>query len=428
MSISEYTSKKWDLIVVGGGMTGVAAAVSARRMGLEVLIVEKAGFLGGAAGTCLINPFMPYFTNVNGKKFELSRGFFAELRRIMKEIGAYGGEGGENIHEEFLKIAMDRLVIREGVEVLFHTVLCGVEKEGERIRSVSVTSKAGVLTFESRYFIDCTGDADLAVAAGCPFRLGREDNLCQPMTLCFRIGNVELEKFKANRDYMQKLYKQFRAEGKIKNPREDVLIFFTLVDGMLHFNTTRVVKHNPTDPADVTEAEMIAREQMLEMYNFLHENIPGFEKAQLLYSAGEIGVRESRMIDGGHVLTEYEMKDCVKFDDAVCAANYDIDIHNPEGSGTSHYYFPAGTWYTIPYRSLVPKKSDNLLVAGRSISCTHAAQASIRVMPIVTTMGEAAGVAAGVAARTGCAFRDADVKEIQRMLKENGAFLGNEMG
>ena len=425
MGVNEYTSKKWDLIVVGGGMTGVAAAVNARRMGLDVLILEKAGYLGGAAGTCLINPFMPYSTNVDGKKFELSRGFFTELRKIMKEIGAYVGDGNENIHEEYLKIAMDRLVTREGVDVLFHAYLCGVEKDGDTITAVKAATKAGVLTFVARYFIDCTGDADLAVAAGCPFHLGREDNLCQPMTLCFRIGNIDLEKYKENREYMQKLYKQFQEEGKIKNPRENVLIFFTLVDGMLHFNTTRVVKHNPTDPKDVTEAEMIAREQMLEMYNFLHDNIPGFENSQLLYSAGEIGVRESRMIDGEHILTEYELKDCVKFDDAICAANYDIDIHNPEGSGTSHYYFPAGTWYTIPYRSLVPKKADNLLVAGRCISTTHAAQASVRVMPIVTTMGEAAGVAAGVAAKANCAFRDADVKAIREQLIANGAFPGN---
>lgn len=424
MSVSEYVNKKWDLIVMGGGMTGVAAAVAAKRLGLEVLIIEKAGYLGGAAGTCLINPFMPYSTQLDGKRLLLSQGFFTELRALLNEIGGYREGQGENIHEEYLKIALDRLVTREGINVLFHAMLAGVEKDGEVIKAVNVATKAGVLKFGAKYFIDSTGDADLAAQAGCPFQLGREDNLCQPMTLCFRIGNVDIDKYLANRDLMQKLYKQFQSEGRIKNPRENVLVFHTLVDGVLHFNTTRVIKLNPTDPLDVTRAEMIAREQMLEMYNFLHENIPGFENSQLLYSGSEIGVRESRMIVGEYVLTEYDLKECTKFEDAIAAGNYDIDIHSPDGSGTSHYYFPAGTWYTIPYRSLLPKNASNLIVAGRCISATHAAQASVRIMPIVTTLGEAAGVAAALACKADVDVKHVDVQALRAQLKKEGAFTG----
>ena len=313
MSIQTMTEKQWDLIVVGGGLTGVAAAVSARRNGIEnVLLIEKAGFLGGAPGTCLINPFMPYSTTVDGKRFELSRGFFTELRQLLSEVGGYQ-PGPENIHEEYLKVALDRLVRREQVQVIFHAMLCGVEKEGETLTAVQTATKAGVLTFRGRYFIDSTGDADLAVLSGCPYHLGREDGLCQPMTLCFRIGNIDIDRFQKNRSLMQEKYKEFQAAGKIKNPRENVLVFGTLVDGMLHFNTTRVVKHNPTDPFDVTEAEMIAREQMIEMYEFLRDNVPGFERSQLLYSAGEIGARESRMIDGEYTLTQEDLVNCVKF-------------------------------------------------------------------------------------------------------------------
>ena len=422
--IQTMTEKMWDLIVVGGGLTGVGAAVSARRQGLDVLLLEQAGFLGGAPGTLLINPFMPYSTTVDGQRFELSRGFFSELRKLLKEVGGYADGGREDIHEEYLKLAMDRLVKKEGVQVLLHATLCGVQKEGETLRAVQVVTKAGVLTFKGRCFIDSTGDADLAVMAGCPYHLGRPDGLCQPMTLCFRIGNVDIPTFQKNRQAMQEKYKQFQAEGKIKNPRENVLIFNTLVDGVLHFNTTRVVKHNRTDPFDVTEAEMIAREQMFEMYYFLKENCPGSEKSQLLYSAGSIGARESRMIDGEYLLTEEDLRDCVKFDDAIAAGNYDIDIHNPEGSGTSHYYFPAGAWYTIPYRSLQPKNADNLLVAGRCISSTHEAQASYRIMPIVATLGQAAGTAAALAVKAGVGVKEIDVKALQDILTENGAFIG----
>jgi len=432
MNIESMTGKRWDLIVVGAGLTGVAAAVSARRQGMEVLLIEKAGFLGGAPATCLINPFMPYCTKVEDGKLALSQGFFAELQGLLREVGGYVGgtntlaEGSrhEELHEEYVKLALDRLIVREGVQPLFHAYLCGVEKEGDSIQAVQVATKCGVLRFEAQYFVDCTGDADLAVMAGCPFHLGREDGLCQPMTLCFRIGNIDIPTFDKNRPLMQKLYKQFQAEGKIKNPRENVLLFYTHVDGMLHFNTTRVIKLDPTNPFDVTNAEMMAREQMFELYYFLRDNIPGCEKSQLLYSAGEIGVRESRMIDGEYLLNQDDLINCVKFEDRIAAGNYDIDIHNPEGTGTSHYYFAPGTWYTIPYRSLLPKNTNNLLVAGRCISTTHEAQASIRIMPIVTTLGHAAGVAAGLANKAGVGVKDIDVKQLQNQLEAEGAFIG----
>lgn len=422
--MQKLINTQWDALVVGGGLTGVAAAVAARRQGLEVLLLEKAGFLGGAPGTMLINPFMPYSTTVDGQRFALSRGFFAELQELLREVGGYHGPGREDIHEEYLKLALDRLVVREGVRVLFHATLCGVEKSGETIVALQAATKAGTLRFTARRYIDCTGDADLAVLAGCPYQLGRGDGLCQPMTLCFRIGNVDIPVFRENRQLMQDRYKQLKAEGKIKNPRENVLVFNTLVDGMLHFNTTRVVRHNPVDPLDVTRAEMAAREQMFEIYHFLREQVPGFEHSQLVYSAGEIGVRESRKIVGEYVLTQEDLVACTKFPDRIAAGNYDIDIHNPEGSGTSHYYFAPGTWYTIPYRSLLPLKAGNLLVAGRCISATHEAQASIRILPIVATLGQAAGVATAVSLRAGVAPREADVAEIQRILTREGAFIG----
>ena len=141
-------------------------------------------------------------------------------------------------------------------------------------------------------------------------------------------------------------------------------------------------------------------------------------------SASTIGARESRMIDGEHLLTVEELKACTKFPDAIAAGNYDIDIHNPEGSGTSHYFFPEGTWYTIPYRSLLPKGTARLLVAGRCISSTHEAQASYRVMPLVTCLGEAAGAAAAVAHRAGAELRDVNIADLQRTLTDAGAFIG----
>ncbi len=420
--------RKYHVIVLGGGFAGCAAAIAAARNGCNTLLVEQSGYLGGAAANCLVNPFMPYSTTVekDGKTetLVLSRGIFREICERLEQEGALSGHV---FHEEYLKLVLDSMVMEAGVQVLFHSVLTDVIATENNLKGITVINKGGKQTFEAEYFIDCTGDADLAVMSGCPYHLGREqDHLCQPMTLCFRVANVDMEEFRRNSDIekMQAVYKSWQAAGKTKNPRENVLIFSHIVNNVMHFNSTRIVRKNPVDAFDLSMAEMEARRQAFELFQMMKEEISSFRNAQFLISAPWIGVRESRMIDGEHLLTAEELKACTRFEDAIAAGNYDIDIHNPEGSGTSHYYFPAGQYYTIPYRSLLPKGMQNLLVAGRCISSTHEAQASYRIMPIVCCLGEAAGVGAAVAHRQHSAVRDADIREIQRILVENGAFIG----
>ena len=423
---------KYDLVVVGGGQAGCAAALAAAREGLSVLIVEASGALGGSAVTALVNPFMPYKTTitVNGeyKQLHLSDGIFTEFYDDLCKDGIYADSlDSSTFNEESLKVIMDRKMKEAGVKVLFHATLCGVKTEGRRIVSVSAATVGGVLEFGAASFIDATGDATLAAYAGCPFRLGREsDSLCQPMTLCFRVCNVDTDAFWKEHKAINALYKQYQAEGKIKNPRENVLVFGTRIPGVLHFNTTRVVKHNPTDAFSVSEAEAIAREQVVEMVKFLKDNFACFGKAYLVSTAATIGVRESRMIEARHTLNQEELVAGTHFEDGIAAGNYDIDIHSPDGSGTSHYYFPAGVYYTIPYRCLLPVSLDNMLVAGRSIGTTHEAQASIRIMPICICLGEAAGVAAALAAKAGVDVAAVDVQSLRAKLREKGAFVGEE--
>lgn len=417
---------KYDVLVIGGGFSGVAAAVAAARQGMKTLLVESSGCLGGAASNNLVYPFMEYWTtqNENGKKKKrfLSRGIFEEIGEIYEQISPF--KDFIRFNSEFMKIALDRITQKSGTEVLFHSTLSGVNMDGEAIKSISVANKAGEMTLSAKLFIDCTGDADLAFLCGCPTMLGRsKDSLCQPMTLCFRVVNVDSEGFIEQRPAIQELYKQYKKEGKIKNTRENILAFSGLGDGIVHFNSTRVVKHNPTDPFELSRAEKIAREQMAEIYLFLKDNFDCFRDSVLLTSAIKIGVRESRKIEGLHVLTQEELKACTVFPDAIAAGNYDIDIHNPKGEGTSHYYFKDGQYYTIPFRSLIPKRTENLLVAGRCISATHEAQASIRIMPICCTLGEAAGVGASVAVKTNKAVYEANIEEIRRILKENNAVI-----
>ena len=415
--------KKFDVAVIGGGFTGVAAAVAAARGGARVILVEKANCLGGAATNCLVNPFMPYSTEINGEKVALSAGIFTEINAMLRERGAMMGT---RFLEEELKLVLNRLVLSAGVELLFHAYISRAQKnENGKIESVTVATRDGEEDIFADYFIDATGDAQLAFLADCPVTLGREpDHLCQPMTLCFRLGNVDVEKFMASKPRYTEAHRKALEEGKLSNPRENVLVFNNPIKNVLHFNTTRIVKHDPTNPWDVTKAEIMAREQVFEIIDFLKQHADGLEDSFLMMTAAEIGVRESRMIVGDYVLTEQDCRNCVKFDDAIAACNYDIDIHNPEGTGTSHYYFPKGEYYTIPYRSLIPKNAENLLVAGRCISSDHGAQASYRIMPVVCCLGEAAGEAIALAVKAGCTVRAVDVPTLQKNLKQNGAFIG----
>ena len=415
---------KYDLIVVGGGFSGVSAAVSGAKRGLKTLLIEKNGALGGAATNCLVVPFMSYLLKYKRRIIKISDGYFGRILTLLKEKGGLG-KNGHLFNEEILKIILDEEMEKFGVDVLFHSFVTGVEKDGEKITAVITAGKSGTQKFTADYFIDCTGDADIAYLAGAPVNLGREsDNLCQPMTLCFRLSGVNVKKALKMRPEINALYKKWQDDGKIKNPRENILVFKNMNKDVLHFNSTRIIKKNPVDVKDLSFAEKEARKQVLEIYNFLKENFEPFKKSVLLSTASEIGVRESRKIDGEYFLTEKDVLSLTKFEDRISACNYSIDIHNPEGVGTYLHYFGVGEYYTIPYRCLQPKKVENLLVAGRCISTDHTSQASYRIMPVCATLGEAAGTAVAVAKRTDKKVKEIDVKLLQKELIDAGAFIG----
>lgn len=421
--------KKYDLIVVGGGFAGFGAAVAAAREGVKTLLIERTNALSGAANTGLVLPFMPYRCvmghDEEGKPIVkcLSEGIFKEIVDKLRQAERVDARG-YYFDNEYLKLVMNRMAIEAGVELLFNATVCSAVREGNSVKSVTVVGRGQTFKIEADYFIDATGDANLISMTGFPFKVGREgDSLCQPMTLCFRLAGVDVEEFhKIFRTEMQERYLEWQKAGKIRNPRENILPFRTLIDGVLHLNTTRIVKLDPTDMLQVTKAEIEAREQVFEMLE-LFKSFDCCKNAQVVSTACEIGTRESRMIEGEYVLTGRDLLSLCRFDDSIALGNYDIDIHNPEGSGTSHHYFKEGEFYEIPYRSLIPKNSENVLVAGRCVSCDHEAQASIRIMPIVCTLGQAAGTAIAVAKNKKTNVKDVDIKELQNTLRQNGAVI-----
>lgn len=416
--------KKYNLIVVGGGLSGVAAAVSAAREGLSVLLIEKAGSLGGAMANCLVYPFMPYWTNSpqDNSRQILSAGIFSEMCERQNRYN--NSDSLSQFNSEYFKLALDDMTEEANIDVLYHAAVYDVTVSDGKIKSISIAVKSGKLEAEADFYIDATGDGDVFMLAGCDYQLGREsDGLCQPMTTCFRMSGVDIEAFQKDYQRLQERYKEYKNEGRILNPRENILSFLGIGEGVVHFNTTRIVKLDPTNPFEVSKAEMQARRQVYEMVEFLKENSEAFKNSTVVSIATDIGIRESRKLKGVHILNENELKSCIVFEDSIAVGNYDIDIHNPEGSGTSHYYFKPGEYYTIPYRSLLPKELNNLLVAGRCISATHEAQASIRIMPICCCMGEAAGIAIAEAYNSNCDTHSVNIKAVQEKLIRNGAVI-----
>lgn len=414
ITISEH-----EVIVAGGGTAGIAAAVAAARNGVDTILIERYGFLGGTMTAGLVNPFMTF--HAGGE--QIIKGVFQEIIDRLKDLDGYDEET-KAFDTEAMKLVADRMVKEAGVKLLLHTYITDVlvTREGA-VRGVEVRNKSGRQVLLGKVTVDATGDGDVAVMAGAPYEKGRrEDGLTQPMTLNFRLGGVDVERMPP-REEINRLFEEAKAKGEISIPRENVLFFPTTRRGEIHFNTTRVVKADGTKAEDLTYAEIEGRRQMAELIEFLRRRVPGFENAYLLMSGVQIGVRETRRIIGEYILTGDDIVEARKFEDAIARGSYPIDIHSPTGEGTVIKRLPLGESYDVPYRCLVPKKVDNLLVAGRCISSTHEAQAAIRVIPIVVAIGQAAGTTAALSVKHNVPPRELDVRLLQKTLRKQGAVL-----
>ncbi len=408
-----------EVVVVGGGPGGLCAAVAAAEEGADTLLIERYGFLGGMATAGLVNPFMTW--HAGGQP--IIRGLF---ERILERLDDYGGWGGPRqssaFDEEMFKFVAEDLCEEAGVRLSLHTMLADAEAADGRVERIATLSKSGLRAVEGDIFIDGTGDGDLAAWAGAEVETGREeDGHCQPMTLCFRMQNVDIDRL-PSRAEINELYDAAKDRGEIDNPRENVLKFYTPHDREVHFNTTRVVMHDATDAEEMTEAELISRRQVRQMVRFLINEVPGFENAWLSEVAPQIGIRESRRVIGDHVLNVDEVLGAQKFEDGIARGSYAVDIHNPAGTGTVIKRLPPGESYDIPYRCLTPRGFDNMLIAARCISADHGAHSSLRVMPIVMAIGEAAGCAAQMALAD-TDVRSVDTDALREGLVERGASI-----
>jgi hypothetical protein len=401
--------KNYDVIVVGGGPGGVCAAIAAAGKGLSTLLIEKYGFCGGMATAGLVNPFMCY----KSEKRNLANSVF---RDIIKRLGDCGGvdERGYVFDDEMLKIVLDEMLQEAGVDLLFHSTLCGAECVDGTVKSINVVAKNGIKNLSAKIFIDGTGDGDLAFHSGFKYEMGREeDGACQPSTLSFRLGGVRnVPDLQTLRNDLTEVYLAGKESGEISDPRENALVFKTLQSDVIHFNTTRVIGKDSVTSEGLTDSELIARKQVKELVNLFKRKSPYCKDSYLIKMAAQIGVRETRRIMGGYVLREEEVVKAAVFDDGIARSNYPVDIHSPTGAGTVIKRV-EGEFYEIPYRCLVPENSKNLLMACRAISSTHGAHSSLRVMPVVASFGEAAGLAAAKALESSVDVGNVNGKELK---------------
>ncbi|MBE6701227.1 MAG: FAD-dependent oxidoreductase [Ruminococcaceae bacterium] len=447
--------KKTEICVIGGGPAGVCAAISAARMGIKTMLIEQGGFCGGMATMGLVGPFMTCY-DAKGEKM-IIRGIFEEIVNRMVEKGyaihpseVMGGTaftswikiGHDHVtpfEAEGLKLVLDSMLEEAGVEILYHTSFIEPILKENTIVGVSVSSKAGIETIYADVVIDCTGDGDVAARCGVPYEKGNEElGQIQPATMFFHICNVDTDAVEA--DIQRNKDNFYRKDGvnyrslhwRVSEARENgdwtldrvsIGIFRMPQKDEWCVNTSRIMGVDSTDNKSLTMAEIEGRKQADEIMRFFRKYVPGCENAKLKSTASHIGIRESRHIKGEYRLTAEDLLESKVPGDSIFLAANSVDVHGRFGPKSNEYITIKGDYYGVPYRSLVPVKIDQLLMAGRCISADSTAAGAVRVMPPCMAMGQAAGIAAALSIQNKCTVRNCDTDLIRSTLKEYGAYL-----
>ena len=422
--------KDVDVLVIGGGPAGCSAAVAAARQGARVYLAESQGCLGGL-GTA---GFVPAFMTFGDGEHFLAAGLGEEILHRMWKIGRYeelGHKGSTSIKVEALKRAYDELLTEAGVEFVLGTRVIDVVREGNRIGACILSAKSGVYAVKAKVYVDCTGDGDICAWAGVPFDMGDDRGQCMPATLCSVWCGIDFSKRCIRDDSrVQEAY----DDGVFKKLDLHLSGFWQTGEGVGGGNIGHVWGVDGTDERTLTSALVEGRKMFDEYETYYRKYIPGFENVELVATANMMGVRESRRIRGEYTLTLDDFKVRADFPDEIGRYCYPVDIHpsdnSPEAMAEFKRMFEGlryrkGESYGVPYRMLVPVGMDNLLMAGRCVSTDRYMMSSIRVMPGCCITGQAAGVAAAQCAVSGKAARDADVRGIQRILKQMGQYLPN---
>ncbi|HBC86077.1 MAG TPA: hypothetical protein DCZ94_03895 [Lentisphaeria bacterium] len=456
-------SSSYPVIVAGAGPAGFGAALSAARSGAETLLLERNTCTGGLAAAGLLGFWGPLDNAARNKcdweRFRLDRegkeytgrlkigqrilgGITEEFISSLEKLGgAYVPKFGfTETDVETTKFVMEEMLLAAGVKIIYQAQVVSASCE-KGFPVLTVAMKEGLRRFAAKIVVDATGDGDVAFQLGAEWKQGRDtDGKCQGVTLVFRIGNVKT-------DYIEFL-PDTELSAKVKAAAEKAFN-----DGEISFNPKGlgclsrdpsfkgnfIVNQQHTFDIDGTKSEEITkalingRRQIRELVSFYRKHAPGCEDCYLIDSGFQLGVRETRRIIGDYVITGEDVTHARKFEDGICRNANFLDMHMPNNGKKKAdpkkkriWYeeakgVQAGDWQDLPYRALLPKGLENIIVAGRCISGTHEAMSSYRLMPTCTGMGEAAGTAAALALKRKLAPRKINVAELQKILRKNGA-------
>lgn len=439
-----------DLVVCGGGFSGFATAVSAARAGLQTLLVERTGCLGGVGTNGGVNHLLGA-KHVNDD-YTLSKcvaGLFDELEARLLEVGGavdpYSLDLRHHTHgwkkhlgeglvfdAEQMKLVLEQMCTEAGVQLLYYTDIVDCIRAGARLEKLVAHNKSGLFTIAGRYFADCTGDADLVAGCGCPVRLGREeDGLMAPASLELHVENVDTEQLKAYIEStgeirFRKLIAQLRQQGVWTFPYDIFICVQLPKDDAYFVNTIRQVGVDGTDGQSLTDATVQGRAENFKLFEIMKAHFPGFAQARIRSIAPSIGIRETRRIVARYELTVQDMMDDREFDDVIAYSGYVWDLpdpHRPSYQPMEERNVKKADFTPIPYRCLVPQGVDNVIAPGRAIGVERDVLGPLREMGPCVAMGQAAGLAAVLAAQTDASFADVDVAALREQIQKAGGIV-----
>jgi hypothetical protein len=427
---------EYDVVVLGGGPAGIAAAAAAGALSRRTLLVERYGFLGGMGTAAGVTNFCGLHANVHGEIRQVVHGVADEILARIERLGGlnapheiFGRTFAQAYDTAAFKCAADELLAGRGVTLMLHALACAVVRDGDAVAALVIETRSGRVAVRSRIFIDCSGDGDLAQLAGAPYELGDGDgNMLYP-TMMFRLAGVDAARAGAAWSTIPRLMEEAERAGREKFPRHGAIVRPMRHAGEWRVNVTQIRNRNGramngVDADELSAGEVEGRRQALAFFAFLKREAPGFADAYIVDIPPQLGIRETRRITGHYALSGEDVVGCASFADTIGVNGWPIEAHV---AGDVEWRWPApGSrgFNHLPYRMLVPRGVTNLLVAGRCASMTHEGQSAARVSGGCFVMGEAAGTAAHLAIAAGAAPVDVDVSELQRVLEKNGVYLG----
>jgi FAD dependent oxidoreductase len=430
---------EYEVAVLGGGPAGIAAAVASARAGRRTLLIERYGFLGGMGTAAGVTNFCGLHANVYGEMHRVVRGVASDLLDRIDRLGGLNAPHlvlGKILAQAYdtaaYKIAADELLLSHKVELLFHALGAGVVMQDEtRIHALMVETKAGRQAVLAKIFIDCSGDGDLAAWAGAPYEIGDNAGSMLYPSMMFRLNGIDPLKAGEAWRTIPALMEQAEAAGTHHFPRKAAIVRPQRSQIEWRVNFTQLARSDGTainglEPDDLTRGEIDGRRQAVQAFEFLR-TVPGFEKSYIVDLPPQLGIRETRRVVGRYMLSGDDVLGCASFDDSIGVNGWPMESHV---AGDVIFKFPpipeSRGFNELPYRMLVPKGVDNLLVAGRCASMTHDGQSAARVSGGCFAMGEATGTAAALALSGNTIPRDIAVEKLQQTLQQQGAFIGRD--